>query len=61
MVSRENLTILAFVLVSFPAAYAVERLTGDFLVSYATIIVVGVVVPTAINEYRRTKRAQSRE
>lgn len=59
MVSRENLTILSFVLVSFPTAYAVERLTGGFVVSSATVIVVGVVVPTAINEYRRARRADS--
>ncbi|KTG17720.1 hypothetical protein [Haloferax profundi] len=59
MVSRENLVTLGFVLAAFPVAFAVQEVTGRFLYSYATVIVVGVVVPTAINEYLNHQRADS--
>ena len=51
MASRENFVILVFVVAALPLAYAVEQATGRFDVAYATVLVVGVVVPTLINEY----------
>ncbi|KAB1191937.1 hypothetical protein GJR96_00175 [Haloferax sp. MBLA0076] len=59
MVSRENLVTLGFVLGAFPVAFAVQELTGQFLYSYATVIVIGVVIPTAINEYLNAHDADS--
>ncbi|MFB6109014.1 MAG: hypothetical protein ABEJ82_09305 [Haloplanus sp.] len=52
MVSRENLVVGAFVLASLPVAYAVESLTGPSGAAFLSLLVVGVVVPTAINERR---------
>jgi hypothetical protein len=59
MVSRENFVILVFVAAALPLGYAIEQVTGQFVFSYAAVLVFGVVVPTVINEYLDAKRTDS--
>ncbi|WP_416839185.1 hypothetical protein [Haloferax sp. DFSO52] len=59
MVSRENLVTLGFVVAALPVAYAVQETTGRFLFSFVAINVVGIVIPTAINEYLNGRQSDS--
>lgn len=51
MVSRENAVILVSLALGIVAYYAVETfLSQPAWVGYAVLIVVGVIVPTLVNE-----------
>ncbi|MFC7204137.1 hypothetical protein ACFQJC_11480 [Haloferax namakaokahaiae] len=56
MASREDFVIVVFVVASLPIAYAVENVTGQFELGMLALLTTGVIVPTIINEYERTRR-----
>ncbi|WP_410765199.1 hypothetical protein [Haloferax sp. DFSO60] len=59
MAPRENLITILFVVAALPIAYGVENVTGQFSLGMLALLTTGVIIPTIINEYERTRRSDT--